>query len=77
MGSEGDEYLSLYPKLRKWVNKCVMCHSKGYNPDMPEDIYPRPSFAAKNLRFFFRAMEVNEDGLCEVCSKALKKKETD
>lgn len=40
MKDDGEEYLIMYPKLRKWINECAMCHEKGYKPDMPEEIYP-------------------------------------
>lgn len=73
MRDDGEEYLIAYPKLRKWINECVMCHAKGYKPNMPKEIYPHPSAASKNLRFYFKPLELNDDGLCETCSKLLKK----
>lgn len=37
-GNEGEEYIKAFPKLKKWINECVCCHEKGYNPSMPEKI---------------------------------------
>ena len=36
--NKGEEYLNKFPKFKKWINECVCCHRKGYNPDMPEKI---------------------------------------
>lgn len=49
-----------------------MCHRKGYKPDMPEDIHPSGSAAASNLRSFFKPLGLNEEGLCETCSRIIK-----
>jgi len=67
--SAGDKYLEQYPRLSRWINVCVGCGAKGYKPDLPEDIYPHPSFATYNLRELFNPLAVNELGLCEVCAK--------
>jgi hypothetical protein len=62
---DGNEYLTMYPKLRRWINQCVACQREGYKPEMPDDIYP--GIAARNLRRYFDPMEVDKDGLCEQC----------
>lgn len=72
MVNEGEEYLQMYPSLRKWINECVACHSKGFKPDLPDDIYPHPSVASYNLKKFYKPLIINENGLCEICSKLLK-----
>ena len=36
--NKGEEYITAFPKLRKWINECICCHEKGYNPAMPEKI---------------------------------------
>lgn len=66
---DGNDYLTMYPKLRQWINQCVACQAQGYKPDMPEDIYP--GIAARNLRRYFTPLEINEMGLCEQCQAAL------
>ena len=63
---DGSEYLTMYPKLRRWINQCVACQHEGYKPEMPDDIYP--GVAAHNLRRYFEQMKVDEDSLCEQCS---------
>lgn len=66
---EGEEYLILYPALRRWINECAICHSLGYKPDMPEEIYTFGPVAAKNLRHYFKPLALNKGGICEACSK--------
>ena len=73
MKTKGEEYLDLYPKLHKWINECVSCHVKGYNPNMPEEIYPHPSFASNNIRSLFKPLELDENSLCKDCSRIMKK----
>jgi hypothetical protein len=75
MKDDGEEYLIMYPKLRKWINECAMCHAKGYKPDMPVEIYPHPTLASKTIKSYFKPLELNEDGLCEVCCRILKKRD--
>ena len=36
--NKGEEYITAFPKFRKWINECICCHEKGYNPAMPEKI---------------------------------------
>ncbi len=36
--NKGELYLQSYPKLRKWINECQICYSKGYKRDMPKHI---------------------------------------
>ena len=33
---KGEEYISAFPKFKKWINECSCCHAKGYNPSMPK-----------------------------------------
>jgi hypothetical protein len=73
MRDDVESYLTAYPKLRKWINECIMCHTKGYKPNMPKDLHPWGSAAAKNLRSYLKPLELNEDGLCESCSHILRK----
>ncbi len=64
----GNEYLTMYPKLRRWMNQCVACQRQGYKPEMPDDIYP--GVAARNLRRFFEPLELDDNGFCEQCREA-------
>ncbi len=66
---EGEQYLSQFPKLRRWINQCVCCGRMGYKPDMPIHIsHSRPNVAANTLRQLFTPLAVDEDGRCELCS---------
>ena len=77
----GDDYLSRYPWLNKWVRACVCCGARGYDPAIPETL--TRSFgggelrttAAANIRSFFPPLELDEHGLCETCQKLLNKKQ--
>lgn len=42
MSRKGDkeQYSKDYPEISRWLNECMVCHSKGYKPEMPEKIYP-------------------------------------
>ena len=69
--NDGDLYLQQFPKLRKWINECQICHSKGYRPDMPEHIANVDSFAGYFIRKYFKPLEVNELSICSQCAKFL------
>ena len=72
--NKGDEYIEWMPKLKKWINECQCCKKTGYDPSMPEKIFPwEVSMAADFVREYFEPLELNEDGLCEVCAKLIKK----
>jgi len=66
---DGEMYLSLYPSLNKWINECMICHSKGYKPDMPEHISGEYSVAGKHIRKYFRPLAIDDLGVCEQCAK--------
>jgi hypothetical protein len=73
-GNEGEQYIQMYPQLQKWINQCVCCQEKGYNPDMPSIVgYQHDDFVniytAKKIKRFFKPLAVNEQGLCDVCFK--------
>jgi hypothetical protein len=68
---DGEEYLRQYPRLRKWVNQCVVCQAVGYRPDLPADLFTSDgnrTAAADNLRRYFRPLPVDELGRCEMCA---------
>ncbi|MCM3599056.1 hypothetical protein M4D55_25300 [Metabacillus idriensis] len=73
--TEGEEYLMMYPKLRKWINQCNACQDIGYKPELPLGLSTYDgdiSAAADNLRAFFICLQINEVGLCDVCKKFIK-----
>ena len=65
---EGEAYIMAFPKFKKWINECVCCHAKGYNPNMP-DVIREGGFGAYFIRKYFKPLEINKDGLCKVCEK--------
>lgn len=70
--TEGEEYLKMYPQLKKWINQCVACQDIGYKPELPLELSTwggETSAAAQNLRKFFKPLQVNEVGLCDMCKK--------
>lgn len=72
---EGLNYLKQYPELNKWINTCICCGSKGYNPKLPKELTSRGgtgeyiTASARNLRRYFQPLSVNELGICETCEK--------
>lgn len=66
MKESGEDYISRFPKLKKWINECSLCHKKGYKPDMPDQISvvdgARDVFYIKK---YFKPLKVNEDGICD------------
>jgi len=71
--NKGEEYINAFPKLKKWINECVCCHGKGYNPAMPEKItIVEGSLEVYNIKRYFKPLELNQDGLCSQCEKVLK-----
>lgn len=72
-GNEGEKYINSFPKLKKWINECLCCHEKGYNPAMPEKItIVEGSLEVYNIKRYFKPLELNQDGLCPQCEKVLK-----
>lgn len=62
-----ETYLSQLPETRKWLNECLICHSIGYKPELPQKLYPGPM--AENIRRLFSPLSVNELSLCIDCAK--------
>lgn len=66
---KGEEYINAFPKFKKWINECIVCHSKGYNPDMPEQItLVEGSLGAHYIKKYFSPLPLDQDGLCKQCS---------
>ncbi len=66
-GTKGEEYIEAFPRFKKWINECICCHRKGYDPNMPERI--SVGVGAQQIRRYFEPLSVNEYKLCEVCAK--------
>jgi hypothetical protein len=61
--NDGLLYLNDYPRLRKWINQCVICQCMGSKPDIPADANGRA-----NLLRYFPVVCLNERGLCDQCA---------
>lgn len=71
---KGDEYIKKFPKFKKWINVCLCCNRKGYNPEIPDRISTfEGSLGSHFIKKYFEPLSVNENGLCEVCAKILNK----
>ena len=67
---KGKEYIRKFPKFKKWINECVCCHRKGYNPNMPEKItIVEGSLEVYFIKKYFKPLKINDDGLCEICER--------
>ncbi|MBE5731017.1 MAG: hypothetical protein E7350_03620 [Clostridiales bacterium] len=72
--NKGDEYINAFPKLKKWINECLCCHTKGYKPSMPEKItIVEGSLEVYYIKKYFKPLSLNQDGLCPQCAKVLNK----
>lgn len=71
-GYEGEKYINKFPKLKKWINECNYCHSKGYAPDMPEKITEVDgSLEVYYIKKYFKPLFINKAGLCKTCENIL------
>lgn len=69
--NEAQLYLEMYPNLKKkWINQCIICQREGYKLSLPENIHP--GIAAQNIRKYFEPLDIDENGLCDLCSKVVK-----
>jgi hypothetical protein len=62
-----ETYLKQLPETKKWLNECLICHSTGYKPELPEKIYP--GLMAENIRSLFSPLDVNALSICNDCAK--------
>ena len=67
--AQGEEYISAFPKFKKWINECVCCHTKGYDPAMPDQIKPDSSLGGYFIKKYFDPLILNSEGLCSQCEK--------
>ena len=66
----GHDYLAKYPRLLRWMNRCVKCGREGYKPELPESLTRRggdETAATLYLRRYFEPLAVDENGCCEGC----------
>lgn len=71
---KGEEYLRRHPRFNKWVKECRYCHYKGYDPDIPEQISASEgSLGSYFIKKYFNPLILDQSGLCEQCSKKLRK----
>jgi hypothetical protein len=69
--SEAQDYVRAYPAAAKWVQRCGACGREGLRLDMPVD---EPF--ARNLRRMLEPMELDDRGLCDVCSGVVSAEES-
>ena len=72
---DGKSYLTMYPDVAKrWINECIICHSQGYKPDLPDKIIDgsEQAIMRNNLMRLFRPLSVNDISICEQCAKWMK-----
>lgn len=74
--NKGEEYINAFPKFKKWINECNVCHRKGYNPNIPEQITSvKGSLGTYYIKKYFSPLFLDERGLCEQCSAAFRRLE--
>ncbi len=72
---DGLKYLKQFPKLNKWINRCICCGSIGYSSSLPERLTKNcgqgefETASAQNLRYYFQPLDVNDISICEACQK--------
>jgi hypothetical protein len=74
---QGEEYLSRYPNLKKWIIQCGSCGQKGYRTDLPEHIHPPGAvphlqWNDKYIKKYFKPLTLDSRGYCDVCSILIK-----
>lgn len=70
--NKGEEYIAAFPKYKKWINECLCCHEKGYDPAMPEKIsIVEGSLEVYYIKKYFKPLSINEYGLCPICERLI------
>jgi hypothetical protein len=67
--NEGIRYLSQFPDLWAWMNRCRTCHHLGYKPELPNQL-ERGIAAPQFLRKYLSPLSLNSEGLCDQCSQS-------
>jgi len=60
-------WLNAFPRVRKFLNQCVIYQEIGY--DSEKINRKRGQGFQKNLRKYFRPLEVNDVGICADCAR--------
>jgi len=68
-------YHKQYPETGKWLNECLICHSIGYKPELPKNIFP--GMLAENIRSLFNPLALDELSICDDCAKHWNEKKDD
>lgn len=72
---KGEEYIRKFPKFKKWINECPLCHRKGYDPKLPLKITKIDgSLEIHFIKKYFDQLALDENGICEKCSIVINKK---
>ena len=72
--NKGEEYIDAFPKFKKWIKECGRCHYRGYDPNIPDQITRiEGSMGSYFIKKYFKPLKLNEEGLCEHCSKYINK----
>ena len=71
------------PDAKRFINTCVLCGDRGYNPSIEEEgfVHPAPdkrdhvhSAIYDELTRSFKRLKLDELGRCEVCARNMDKK---
>jgi hypothetical protein len=68
-GRGKEEYLNAFPRLRKFLNQCVVCQETGYDPERIKK--KEGKYFQARIREYFHPLEVNDRGVCSECARRL------
>ena len=72
---KGEEFLKKFPKFKKWINECNLCHRKGYKSNLPLKITDVDgSLEVFFIKKYFDCLDLDENGLCKQCASAINNK---
>ena len=66
------------PESKKYINTCIICGSKGYNPSIDCDGFsddPIRRVVRDELKKTFQMLALDEFGRCEFCVKRMNTKD--
>ena len=64
-GRGKEEYLNAFPRLRRFLNQCLVCQQMGYDPEKMKT--KEGKYFQARIREYFHPLEVNEIGICSDC----------
>jgi hypothetical protein len=68
-GRDKEEYLNAFPRLRRFLNQCVVCQETGYDPEKMKT--KQGKYFQARIREYFHPLEVNAAGVCSDCARRL------